>query len=68
MAHCAECDSETYNSEGPFRPQPFNDTIAKYAQNGAGAHVLRELFELMHGKDSAADPFEASVSNGRHRN
>ncbi|KAG8162152.1 hypothetical protein KVR01_007917 [Diaporthe batatas] len=50
-------DSETYDSEGRFRPQQFEDMFAKYDKKGDGTLTLTELFQLMHGNRNAADPF-----------
>ncbi|KKY32758.1 putative caleosin domain protein [Diaporthe ampelina] len=50
-------DSETYDSEGRFRPQQFEDMFAKYGKSGDGTLTLGELFQLMHGNRNAMDPF-----------
>jgi len=50
-------DSETYDTEGRFRPQQFEDMFAKYDKSGEGALTLKELFQLMHGNRNAADPY-----------
>lgn len=53
-------DSETYDSEGRFRPQQFEDMFAKYARENCGYLTLGELFDLMKGNRNAVDPFGVS--------
>jgi peroxygenase len=50
-------DSGTYDPEGRFVPQHFEDMFAKYDRDEDGALSLGELFEMMHGQRCAADPF-----------
>ncbi|RDK38328.1 Caleosin-domain-containing protein [Aspergillus phoenicis ATCC 13157] len=50
-------DSNTYDPEGRFVPQSFENMFAKYDRDGDGALTLRELFDMMHGNRCAADPF-----------
>ncbi|GAQ09865.1 probable peroxygenase 3 [Aspergillus lentulus] len=50
-------DSGTYDPEGRFIPQHFEDMFAKYDRDQDGALTLGELFEMMHGNRCAADPF-----------
>ncbi|RAK95824.1 caleosin family protein [Aspergillus ibericus CBS 121593] len=50
-------DSNTYDPEGRFVPQSFENMFAKYDHDGDGALSLRQLFEMMHGNRCAADPF-----------
>ncbi|RAQ52827.1 calcium binding protein Caleosin [Aspergillus flavus] len=50
-------DSGTYDPEGRFIPQLFENLFAKWDSDNDGALTLRELFQLMHGHRCAADPF-----------
>ncbi|KAI9372208.1 Caleosin related protein-domain-containing protein [Aspergillus egyptiacus] len=50
-------DSGTYDAEGRFIPQAFEDMFGKYDGDNDGTLTLRELFEMMHGNRCAADPF-----------
>ncbi|PKX97680.1 caleosin family protein [Aspergillus novofumigatus IBT 16806] len=50
-------DSGTYDPEGRFIPQHFEDMFAKYDRDQDGALTLGELFEMMHGNRCAVDPF-----------
>ncbi|KAH8777400.1 Caleosin [Diaporthe sp. PMI_573] len=56
-------DSETYDSERHFRPQQFEDMIAKHDKSGDGALTLMELFQLMHGNCNVMDPFGESPNH-----
>ena len=53
-------DSGTYDPEGRFIPQLFENLFAKWDSDNDGALTLRELFQLMHGHRCAADPFGVS--------
>lgn len=50
-------DSGTFDAEGRFVPQAFEDMFSKYDRDRDGALSLGELFEMMHGNRCAADPF-----------
>ncbi|KAH3190738.1 hypothetical protein KXV92_003191 [Aspergillus fumigatus] len=50
-------DSGTYDPEGRFIPQHFEDVFAKYDRDHDGALTLGELFEMMQGNRCAMDPF-----------
>ncbi|RHZ46520.1 caleosin family protein [Aspergillus thermomutatus] len=50
-------DSGTYDAEGRFVPQHFEDLFAKYDGDEDGALTLGELFEMMRGNRCAGDPF-----------
>ncbi|KAF7173537.1 hypothetical protein CNMCM5623_005760 [Aspergillus felis] len=50
-------DSGTYDPEGRFIPQHFEDMFAKYDRDQDGSLTLGELFEMMHGNRCAMDPF-----------
>lgn len=50
-------DSGTFDAEGRFVPQAFEDMFSKYDCDGDGALTFGELFEMMHGNRCAADPF-----------
>lgn len=54
-------DSGTYDPEGRFIPQLFENLFAKWDSDNDGALTLRELFQLMHGHRCAADPFGVSI-------
>ncbi|KAJ5982365.1 hypothetical protein N7451_012465, partial [Penicillium sp. IBT 35674x] len=49
--------SGTYDPEGHFLPQLFENLFSKWDQDDDGALTLRELLMLMHGHRCAADPF-----------
>ncbi|KAL2109604.1 hypothetical protein VUR80DRAFT_2278 [Thermomyces stellatus] len=50
-------DSGTYDKEGRFVPQPFEDLFAKWDYDNDGALDFRQFFELIRGNRVAADPF-----------
>ncbi|KAL4890306.1 Caleosin related protein-domain-containing protein [Aspergillus ambiguus] len=50
-------DSGTYDPEGRFIPQAFENLFSKYDTDNDGTLTLRGLFNLMHGHRCAADPF-----------
>ncbi|KAG2412871.1 hypothetical protein HFD88_010428 [Aspergillus terreus] len=50
-------DSGTYDPEGRFIPQAFENLFSKYDSDNDGAITLWEMFHLMHGHRCAADPF-----------
>ncbi|CAN8104562.1 unnamed protein product [Discula destructiva] len=50
-------DSGTYDTEGRFRPQQFEDMFAKYDEDHDDSLTLRQLFNLMQGNRNAVDPF-----------
>ncbi|KAL3439885.1 Caleosin related protein-domain-containing protein [Aspergillus insuetus] len=50
-------DSGTFDAEGRFVPQAFEDMFSKYDRDHDGALTFRELFDMMHGNRCAADPF-----------
>ncbi|KAJ5981496.1 hypothetical protein N7522_013917 [Penicillium canescens] len=55
-------DSGTYDPEGRFIPQLFENLFSKWDKDGDGALTLRELFQLMHGHRCVADPFGWSAA------
>lgn len=50
-------DSGTYDPEGRFIPQHFEDVFAKYDRDHDGVLTLGELFEMVQGNRCAMDPF-----------
>ncbi|KAL1869025.1 hypothetical protein Plec18167_008028 [Paecilomyces lecythidis] len=50
-------DSGTYDMEGRFTPQLFENIFSKYDKDGDGALNLKEMFSMMAGHRCAADPF-----------
>ncbi|EXJ91161.1 hypothetical protein A1O1_04270 [Capronia coronata CBS 617.96] len=50
-------DSGTYDPEGRFIPQLFENLFAKWDKDNDGALGLGELFSMMKGHRCAADPF-----------
>ncbi|KAL4813810.1 Caleosin related protein-domain-containing protein [Aspergillus spinulosporus] len=50
-------DSGSFDAEGCFVPQHFEDMFAKYDGDQDGALTIGELFKMMHGNRCAADPF-----------
>jgi len=50
-------DTETYDSEGRFRPQMFEDIFSKWDSDGDGSLTFRELFDMIRGNRNAVDPF-----------
>ncbi|KUL84321.1 hypothetical protein ZTR_07584 [Talaromyces verruculosus] len=50
-------DSGTYDNEGRFAPQNFENVFAKYDSGRDGAISLSDIFRLMKGQRVAADPF-----------
>jgi hypothetical protein len=50
-------DSGTYDPEGRFVPQFFENMFAKWDKGAKGALSTGELFDLMKGNRCAADPF-----------
>ncbi|PCG96270.1 Caleosin [Penicillium occitanis (nom. inval.)] len=50
-------DSGTYDNEGRFAPQNFENVFAKYDSDRDGAISLSDIFRLMKGQRVAADPF-----------
>ncbi|KAL4737668.1 Caleosin related protein-domain-containing protein [Aspergillus similis] len=50
-------DSGSFDAEGRFVPQHFEDMFAKYDGDQDGALTFGELFNMMHGNRCAADPF-----------
>lgn len=53
-------DSSTYDTEGRFRPQQFEDMFAKYDTDRDGTLTFRQLRQLMSGNRNAVDPFGVS--------
>lgn len=53
-------DSGTYDNEGRFVPQNFENVFAKYDSDRDGAISLSDIFRLMKGQRVAADPFGVS--------
>ncbi|KAI7978606.1 hypothetical protein EIK77_006941 [Talaromyces pinophilus] len=53
-------DSGTYDNEGRFAPQNFENVFAKYDSDRDGAISLSDIFRLMKGQRVAADPFGVS--------
>lgn len=50
-------DSGTYDPEGRFVPQKFEDIFAKYASGDKQGITLREIFNYMKGQRLVMDPF-----------
>ncbi|KAL4936799.1 hypothetical protein BDV06DRAFT_227559 [Aspergillus oleicola] len=50
-------DSGTFDPEGRFVPQAFENMFSKYDKDHTGALTLNELFDMMHGNRCAIDPF-----------
>jgi hypothetical protein len=50
-------DSGTYDKEGRFVPQMFEDLFAKWDVHGAGSLSAGELWHMIKGHRLAADPF-----------
>ncbi|RDW72758.1 uncharacterized protein DSM5745_07930 [Aspergillus mulundensis] len=50
-------DSGTFDAEGRFVPQAFEDMFSKYDGDKDGALTFSELFGMMHGNRCAVDPF-----------
>ncbi|KAL4793904.1 Caleosin related protein-domain-containing protein [Aspergillus venezuelensis] len=50
-------DSGTFDPEGRFIPQAFENMFSKFDKDYDGALTLGELFDMMHGNRCAADPF-----------
>ncbi|KAK3290200.1 Caleosin related protein-domain-containing protein [Chaetomium fimeti] len=50
-------DSGTYDKEGRFVPQMFEDVFAKWDVHGAGSLSAGELWHMIKGHRLAADPF-----------
>ncbi|KAJ4404099.1 hypothetical protein N0V82_010552 [Gnomoniopsis sp. IMI 355080] len=50
-------DSGTFDTEGRFRPQQFEDMFAKYDEEHDGTLTFRQLLRLMSGNRNAFDPF-----------
>ena len=53
-------DSGTYDNEGRFAPQNFENIFAKYDSDHDGAISLSDIFRLMKGQRVVADPFGVS--------
>lgn len=56
-------DSETYDTEGRFRPQQFEDMFAKYDRRGDGTLTFLELLDLIKGNRNVVDPFGVSFQH-----
>ncbi|CAK4033263.1 Caleosin-domain-containing [Lecanosticta acicola] len=54
--------SQTYDSEGRFRPQQFEDLFAKYDLNGKGGLDLYDLARMHKGQRLLMDPFGWSAN------
>jgi len=50
-------DSSTYDPEGRFIPQSFENMFSKYDKDHDNALTLSELFNMMKGHRCAADPY-----------
>ena len=50
-------DSGTYDKEGRFVPQMFEDLFSKWDVHGAGSLSGGELWRMIKGNRLAADPF-----------
>jgi len=50
-------DSGTYDTEGRFVPQKFEDIFAKYASGDKQGITLSEVFNYMKGQRLVLDPF-----------
>lgn len=50
-------DSGTYDCEGRFVPQHFEDTFAKYAPEGQDGLTLEDIWRMLRGQRLTADPF-----------
>lgn len=53
-------DSGTYDNEGRFAPQNFENILAKYDSDRGEAISLADIFRLMKGQRVAVDPFGVS--------
>ncbi|KAK1144499.1 hypothetical protein N8T08_005372 [Aspergillus melleus] len=54
-------DSNTYDPEGRFNAQHFEENFSKFDSDNDGALTLRDLFSLTHGNRCAADTFGVRV-------
>ncbi|KAI1917108.1 hypothetical protein LOZ61_000625 [Ophidiomyces ophidiicola] len=50
-------DTGVFDTEGRFNPQMFENIFSKHNTNGDGTLTLRELFDVMHTRRCAIDPF-----------
>lgn len=50
-------DSGTYDNEGRYTPQKFEDIFAKYASGDKKGITLIEIFRFMKGQRVVLDPF-----------
>lgn len=50
-------DSNSYDHEGRFRPQNFEDIFAKYASGDKQGIYFREIWSYMKGQRNVVDPF-----------
>ncbi|WEW58569.1 hypothetical protein PRK78_004037 [Emydomyces testavorans] len=50
-------DSGVFDTEGRFNPQMFENIFSEHDKNGEGSLTLTELFNLMHARRCAMDPF-----------
>lgn len=53
-------DSGTYDNEGRFAPQNFENVFAKDDSDGDGAISLLDILRMMKAQRVAADPFGVS--------
>lgn len=54
-------DTMTYDTEGRFRPQAFEDTFAKYDKENKGGLAPRDLYALWRGQMLVGDLFGATA-------
>ncbi|CAG8771457.1 423_t:CDS:2, partial [Dentiscutata erythropus] len=50
-------DSETFDSEGRFVPEKFEEMFSKYDREGKGGLSFSDIRRLIHGNANALDPF-----------
>ncbi len=50
-------DSDTYDNEGRFVPQKFEDIFSKYAQPGKDTLSLGDMWNALKGQRLHGDPF-----------
>lgn len=61
-------DSGTYDKEGRFVPQAFEDMFAKFDTTNSGSLSAGELWALIKGNRLAVDPFGVSCAQPRRGN
>ncbi|CAG8694718.1 2139_t:CDS:2 [Gigaspora margarita] len=50
-------DSETFDTEGRFVPEKFEEIFSKYDQDGKGGLSFNDIRRLIYGNANAVDPF-----------